>query len=258
MILKKWKDIPDSIKNEYTETYYKKISKKKFSLLIKRLFDLICAVLLLIILSPILIILAICIKIDSKGPIFYRQERVTQYNKTFRIFKFRTMIQNADKIGNLVTVQNDTRITKVGKIIRKYRLDEFPQLFNVITGDMSFVGTRPEVRKYVDKYTDEMKATLLMPAGITSLASIKFKDEDEIIEKYTNKKETAVVGATLNNKNDLDRKIQLDDTKVRTVDEVYVWEVLPQKMKYNLEYIEKFNVLNDLKICINTVIGVLI
>ena len=248
MILKKWEDIPDSIKNEYTETYYRKLEKKKMSLILKRIFDVVFASILLVILSPVLLILAIGIKIDSKGPVFYRQERVTQYNKTFKIFKFRTMVKNADKSGSLVTVQGDTRITKVGKIIRKYRLDEFPQLFNVITGEMSFVGTRPEVRKYVDKYTDEMKATLLMTAGITSLASIKFKDEDEIIEKYTNKKgkndekEIVAVGTSLNNNNNLNRKIQLDKTKVRTVDEAYIEEVLPQKMIYNLEYIEKFNI----------------
>ena len=171
------------------------------------------------------------IKIDSKGPVFYRQERITTYGKIFRIFKFRTMVQNADKVGTLVTVGNDSRITRVGKLIRKVRLDELPQLINVLKGEMTFVGTRPEVKKYVDKYTDEMKATLLMPAGITSVASIKYKDEDEI----------------------LDRAKQ----KGKDIDLAYVEDVLPEKMKYNLEYISKFSFVYDIKVCIDTVIGVL-
>ena len=156
------------------------------------------------------------------------QERITQYGKTFRIFKFRTMVQDADKRGALVTKQGDSRITRVGNKIRKCRLDEFPQLINILKGEMSFVGTRPEVKKYVDMYTDEMKATLLMPAGVTSMASIKFRDEDEIIEEYTKKGEE--------------------------IDEIYVKRILPEKMKWNLEYIEKVNILEDLKICIKTVI----
>lgn len=231
MILKKWEQIPNSIKNEETYKYYQKLQKRKFSLLIKRIFDIFFSVLILILLSPIFLILAILIKIDSKGPVFYRQERVTKYDKTFKIFKFRTMVQNADKIGTLVTVNNDSRITKVGKLIRKCRLDEIPQLINILTGEMTFVGTRPEVRKYVDKYQDNMKATLLMPAGVTSLASIEYKDEDEIIEKYTK--------------------------EGKTVDDVYVNIVLPEKMKYNLEYIEDFNLLKDIKISINTVLSVM-
>ena len=115
--------------------------------------------------------MSILIKLDSKGPVFYRQERVTTYGRMFRIFKFRTMVQNADKIGSLVTLDEDPRITRVGKIIRKFRIDEFPQVINILIGDMSFVGTRPEVKKYVDNYTDEMKATLLMHAGVTSSES---------------------------------------------------------------------------------------
>lgn len=230
MILKKWEQIPNSIKNNETYKYYQKLEKRKFSLLLKRIFDIFFSVLLLIVFSPILLILAILIKIDSKGPVFYRQERVTKYDKTFKIFKFRTMVQNADKIGTLVTVGNDSRITRIGKLIRKCRLDEIPQLINILTGDMTFVGTRPEVRKYVDNYTDEMKATLLMPAGVTSLASIEYKDEDEIIEKYTK--------------------------EGKTVDDVYINIVLPEKMKYNLEYIETFNVFSDIKISIDTVLSV--
>lgn len=231
MILIKYEKLPENLKNEKVKEYYDILSKKKISLVIKRIFDIIVALILLILLFPIILIIAIMIKIDSKGPVFYRQERITTYGKIFRIFKFRTMVQNADKVGTLVTVGNDSRITRVGKLIRKVRLDELPQLINVLKGEMTFVGTRPEVKKYVDKYTDEMKATLLMPAGITSVASIKYKDEDEI----------------------LDRAKQ----KGKDIDLAYVEDVLPEKMKYNLEYISKFSFVYDIKVCIDTVIGVL-
>lgn len=231
MILKKWEDIPHNIKNEETKKYYDILKKKKASILLKRVFDILISLILLIILSPFFLIIAIAIKIDSKGPVFYKQERITEYGRIFKIFKFRTMVQNADKIGSLVTIGEDPRITKVGKLIRKCRLDEISQLINVLIGDMSFVGTRPEVKKYVDKYTDEMKATLLMKAGITSRASIKYKNEDEIISKYLNKGEK--------------------------VDDIYINRVLPEKMKWNLEYIKNFSILEDLKVCINTAIGII-
>lgn len=231
MILKKWEDIPHNIKNEEIKKYYDILKKKKASILLKRVFDILISLILLIILSPFFLIIAIAIKIDSKGPVFYKQERITEYGRIFKIFKFRTMVQNADKIGSLVTIGEDPRITKVGKLIRKCRLDEISQLINVLIGDMSFVGTRPEVKKYVDKYTDEMKATLLMKAGITSRASIKYKNEDEIISKYLNKGEK--------------------------VDDIYINRVLPEKMKWNLEYIKKFSILEDLKVCINTAIGII-
>ena len=254
MFLKKYDDLPDFMKNEDVKKYYDILCKKKISLFFKRIFDIFASLIILIILFPIMLFLGICIIIDSKGPVFYRQERITTYGKTFRIFKFRTMIQDADKKGTLVTIQNDSRITRVGKVIRKIRLDEFPQLLNVITGDMTFVGTRPEVKKYVDKYTDEMKATLLMPAGITSMASIKFKDEDEIIEKYVSKaKVKAEVTIGADKKNDS----EIQENRNKTVDDAYIEEVLPQKMKYNIEYIEKFSVFTDVKICLDTVIGVL-
>lgn len=231
MILIKYEKLPENLKNEKVKEYYDILSKKKISLVIKRIFDIMVALILLILFSPIILILAIMIKIDSKGPVFYRQERITTYGKIFRIFKFRTMVQNADKVGTLVTVGSDSRITRVGKLIRKVRLDELPQLINVLKGEMTFVGTRPEVKKYVDKYTDEMKATLLMPAGITSVASIKYKDEDEILD-----------GAK---------------QKGKDIDLAYVEDVLPEKMKYNLEYISKFSFWHDIKVCIDTVIGVL-
>ena len=223
MILKDYEKLPEKMKNEKVKEYYDIISKKKISLVMKRIFD--------IFFSLVLLIIAILIKIDSKGPVFYRQERVTTNGKIFRIFKFRTMVQNADQIGSLVTVGNDARITRVGKVIRKVRLDEIPQLINILKGEMTFVGTRPEVKKYVDKYTDEMMATLLLPAGVTSIASIKYKDEDEILDK-------AVKAG-------------------KDTDVAYVEDVLPGKMKYNLEYLKQFSVLHDLKICIDTVIGVL-
>lgn len=231
MILKDYEKLPEKMKNEKVKEYYDIISKKKISLVMKRIFDIFFSLVLLIILSPILLILAILIKIDSKGPVFYRQERVTTNGKIFRIFKFRTMVQNADKIGSLVTVGNDSRITRIGKVIRKIRFDELPQLINILKGEMSFVGTRPEVKKYVEKYTDEMMATLLMPAGVTSYASIMYKDEDEVISNL--------------------------QKSGKTVDEIYIKDVLPEKMKYNLEYIRKFSFGYDIRLCFKTVIGVL-
>ncbi|MBR5227170.1 MAG: sugar transferase [Clostridia bacterium] len=231
MFLKKWEDIPSNLKNEETKRYYEILNKKKWVLGFKRIIDIIFSLMLLILVSPFLLILAIAIKIESKGPVFYRQERITEYGKVFRIFKFRTMVQNADKIGSLITLGQDPRITKIGRIIRKCRLDELPQLINILTGDMSFVGTRPEVKKYVDCYTDEMKATLLMKAGVTSTASIEFRNEDEFMSEFLNQGES--------------------------VDDVYVNRVLPIKMKYNLEYIEKLNLFSDIKIAINTVLAVL-
>ena len=231
MILPKWEELPEEMKNDSVAEYYQILKRKNFSLAVKRVFDFVIALLMLVAISPVLLILSILIKIDSEGPVFYRQERVTTGSKTFRIFKFRTMVQNADKIGSLVTVGRDPRITRVGQKIRKCRLDELPQLINIITGDMSFVGTRPEVRKYVDCYSDEMMATLLMPAGVTSLASITYKDEDEIMEERTSKGESA--------------------------DEAYVNHVLPEKMKYNLEYLKTFSFMGDIKLMFKTVFSVL-
>ena len=182
---------------------------------------------MLIILLPVFIILGIAIKIDSKGPVFFRQERITQYGRTFRIFKFRTMVNNAEKLGTQVTIGNDSRITRVGSFIRNCRLDEISQLLNILTGDMTFVGTRPEVKKYVDHYTKEMMATLLLPAGVTSLASIYYKDEAELLEKSNNP------------------------------DKTYIEEILPEKMKYNLQSIEKFNFIEDIKIMFMTALAVI-
>lgn len=228
MRIKEWNDLPKELQKKEVKKYYDILKHKKGQLLLKRCFDIIMSFFMLIILSPLFLVVSIWIKVDSTGPVFYRQERITQYGKTFRIFKFRTMVSNADKIGTLVTTSNDSRITKVGKTIRKCRLDEIPQLINILIGEMSFVGTRPEVKKYVDEYSNEMMATLLLPAGVTSLASINYKDEDEIISEYT--------------------------SKGYSVDQAYIEQVLPDKMKYNLEYLRQFNIGKDLKLCVKTVI----
>ena len=226
----KYKDLPKEFQNDAVKKYYEIVSRKKISLLFKRIFDIIFSILILLILFIPIIIISIAIKLDSNGSVFYRQERVTQYGKKFRIFKCRTMVTNADKIGTLVTVKSDVRITKVGKFLRKYRLDEFPQIFNILIGDMSFVGTRPEVTKYVEKYSDYMYATLLLPAGLTSYSSINYKDEDEIISEHLKDNEN--------------------------IDDIYVNYILPDKMKYNIEYIERFSFLYDIKIMFKTFFSV--
>ena len=225
--MRKWNDLPKEMQVEQVKKYYEILQCHKGSLLAKRIFDIIVASLLVVILSPILLFLSILIKIDSPGPVMFRQVRVTTYGKPFRIFKFRTMVNNADKIGTQVTTKGDSRVTRMGKMLRGCRLDELPQLFNVLKGEMSFVGTRPEVEKYVAHYTDEMKATLLMPAGITSRASIEYKDEERLLESAEN------------------------------ADEVYIHQVLAEKMKYNLRAIEKFSFWDDIKTMFATVIAVI-
>lgn len=227
MLLKKWDKLPSEMQTKEVRKYYDILKKKTVSLICKRAFDIVVSLIMLIILSPVFLLLAVAIKIDSKGPVFYRQTRVTQYNKKFRIFKFRTMVQDADKKGAHVTVNNDSRITRVGKIIRKCRLDEISQLIDVLRGTMTFVGVRPEALKYVEKYTPEMMATLLLPAGITSEASILYKDEDKLLD-----------GA-------------------EDVDKVYVGEVLPGKMRYNLYSLEHFSFWKDIATMFRTVFAVL-
>ena len=227
MILKDWEQLPEELQLDEVKPYYEVLKKKKLSLILKRIFDIVVSFVMLIILSPVFVFLGIAIKIDSKGPIFFRQERITQYWKTFKIFKFRTMVNNAEKLGTQVTIGNDARITKVGKFIRDCRLDEIAQLLNILTGDMTFVGTRPEVKKYVNHYTKEMMATLLLPAGVTSLASIYYKDEAKLLDKSNNP------------------------------DKTYIEEVLPGKMKYNLQSIKEFNFFEDIKTMIKTVLVVI-
>ena len=229
-MLTKWEQLDGKLQNDEVRKYYNILSHKRGNLLLKRIFDIVISLLMIVILLPVFIFISIWIKTDSKGPVFYRQIRVTKNNRDFKIFKFRTMVRDADKIGSLVTVGNDSRITKVGAKIRKVRLDELPQLFNIFMGDMSFVGTRPEVRKYVDRYTDEMMATLLLPAGVTSLASIMYKDEDEIMAEET--------------------------ATGMSVDDAYIQCVLPDKMRYNLEAINTFSFLAEIKLMLKTVIEV--
>ena len=226
MKIVEWEELPAEMQSDAVRKYYDILKKKKASVFFKRMFDLFVSVFLLILFSPLYLILAIAIKIDSPGPVFYRQERVTQYGKRFRIHKFRTMVQNADK-GSQLTVNNDNRITRVGKIIRNCRLDEFAQLIDVIQGTVTLVGVRPESPKFVAAYTDEMMATLLLPAGVTSLASIYYKDEAKLLEGF-------------------------DDT-----DKVYIEKILPGKMYYNLKGIEQFNFWGDIKIMFMTVFAVL-
>ena len=224
-------NIDKRFETEIVKKYREEIEKRRISLFLKLFLDKVLALVLLIPLSPMILAIAIWIKLDSEGPVFYRQERITTYGRPFRIFKFRTMVKDADKLGAAVTEHNDPRISRAGNKLRKVRLDELPQLFNVLLGDMSFVGVRPEVAKYVNRYTDEMNATLLLPAGITSPASIEYKDEDEVIEKF---KGTG-----------------------RSIDDIYIEEVLPDKMKYNLEYIKNFSIVNDIKIMIQTALAVI-
>lgn len=222
----KWEKLPSHIQTPQVREYYSALSKKRFNLVIKRIMDIILSLILIVVLLIPMIIIAIVVKSTSKGPVIFKQVRITKYVREFKILKFRTMITEQGENSSQVTVSNDSRITKCGVFLRKYRLDELPQLFNVLAGQMSFVGTRPEVPKYVNAYAPEMYATLLMPAGITSLASITFKDENEFLTSSN-------------------------------TDDDYINILLPKKMELNLEYIKKFSVLLDIKIMFKTITGVL-
>lgn len=226
-MLCKWEDLPDNMRIDAVKPYYNSLHKKRLSLIGKSFFDRFMALIMLICFLPIFLVISLFIYLDSPGPIFFTQRRITQYGKSFKIYKFRTMVVNAEKVGTQVTSENDKRITNIGNKLRKCRLDELPQLINVIKGEMSFVGTRPEVPKYVAQYNAEMLATLLLPAGITSVASIEYKDEDKLLSNS------------------------------KDVDKTYINEVLPQKMVYNLDSVINYSFINDLKTMINTVIAVL-
>lgn len=226
-MLREWDDLPKWMKYPEVKEYYDILSKRKWSLKLKRIFDVTVASVCLVVFAIPMAVIAIMIKLDSKGPIFYRQERVTTYGKKFRIHKFRTMVNDADKIGTTVTVGGDSRITRVGSKLRNSRLDELPQIFDVLSGNMSFVGTRPEAVKYVENYKSEYYATLLLPAGITSEASIRYKDETELLDAAND------------------------------VDKVYVENVLTGKMKYNLESIRKFSFFGEILTMFRTVFAVL-
>lgn len=215
--------LPAQFNNDSVKAYYDILSKRRGSIVLKRAFDIIVSLIVLIFLIIPIIIISVCIKVNSPGPVFFRQQRVTKYGRVFRIFKFRTMVVNAESLGSMVTTKGDSRVTSIGRTLRKYRLDELPQIFNVVSGDMTFVGTRPEVKKYVDLYKDEYYATLLLPAGITSLTSIMYKDEEKLLASS-------------------------DDA-----DEVYINTILPEKMKYNLQYTKDFGFWYDIKIMLKTV-----
>lgn len=225
-MLRDWDKLPAYMQTEAVRPYYEKLKKKRVTLFLKRLFDIIFSILLIIILSPVMFLLSIAIIKDSEGGVFFRQERITQYGRKFQIHKFRTMVANAENQGTQVTVLNDRRVTKIGSKLRKYRMDELPQLIDIFLGDMSFVGTRPEVTRYVKQYTPEMMATLLLPAGITSEASLKYKDESNIMAKA-------------------------DDAE-----RVYVDLILPEKMKYNLRSLYNFNLFRESIIIVKTAIYV--
>ncbi|MBQ3644583.1 MAG: sugar transferase [Candidatus Riflebacteria bacterium] len=227
MLLCPWHKLPTQMRNEMVKPYYDILANKKIQLLAKRLFDLFVASLILVVLSPLFLVVAIAIKLDSKGPVFFRQTRVTANCKLFKIIKFRTMCENAEKQGTLITIHNDMRVTRFGSFLRKFHLDELPQLINIIKGEMSFVGTRPEVVKFVRQYTKEMYATLLLPAGVTSECSNEYINEERLLKSFDN------------------------------VDRTYINEVLPLKMKINLEAIRHFNLLNELLAIVNTVLAVL-
>lgn len=226
-MLRHWEELPEFMRTPEVRPYWEILNKKQFQLWLKRVFDICMGVLVLFVTAIPMGVIAIAIKLDSKGSVFYRQERITTYGKRFRIHKFRTMVSNAEELGTAVTVSGDSRITKIGKILRQLRLDELPQVFDVISGDMSFVGTRPEVTKYVKKYESEFYATLLMPAGITSEASIRYKDENKLLDAA-------------------------DD-----VDKVYIEQVLPAKMVWNLNSIERFSFLREILTMFHTVAAVL-
>ncbi|MBQ9068379.1 MAG: sugar transferase [Eggerthellaceae bacterium] len=226
MRLLPWDQLPEDMRVEEVRPYYESLAAKQGALAAKRAFDVAGSLALIVLLSWLILGVAVAVKVDSPGPVFYRQVRVTQYGRKFRIFKFRSMVANADKIGAAVTTGGDPRITRVGAVIRKYRLDEIGQLFNVLTGDMSFVGTRPEVPRYVEQYTPEMRATLLLPAGVTSLTSIMYKDEGRLLDA------------------------------AEDPDRTYVEEVLPGKMRYNLQGLLDFSLLGDLKLMLQTVAAV--
>lgn len=225
--MRKWEDLPKELQLDEVRPYYDILRKKRVSLFFKRLFDVVLSILMLLVLSPIFLILAIAIKVDSKGPVFYRQTRVTQYCKEFKIHKFRSMCDGADKKGTLVTVSGDSRVTRVGKFIRKCRLDEVSQLIDVLQGNMSFVGTRPEVPKYVAAYTPEMMATLLLPAGITNEACINFKDEANLLDG------------------------------VEDADKVYIEEILPKKMQWNLLEIKQYGFFKEILTMFRTFLAVI-
>lgn len=225
--MRAWEELPEEMKHQEVYHYYQGLQQKQGLLVGKRIFDIVMSALLIVILFPVMVVIGIAVKVSSPGEIIFRQTRVTTYGKRFQIYKFRTMTAGAMALGSQVTVSQDARVTGIGRFLRKVRLDELPQLFNIIKGEMTFVGTRPEVEKYVECYTREMYATLLLPAGVTSPASIEYKDEEQLL------------------------------SDAEDVDETYVNKILPQKMKYNLEYIGELSFRGDMGILFRTLAAVI-
>ena len=226
MVLKDWDELPPELRCDELRPYYDILRRHRGGLTAKRGFDIAASALLLAALSPVLLAVSAAVAADSRGGVFFLQERVTAYARHFKIIKFRTMVPDAESLGSQLTTSGDMRVTRVGRFLRKSRLDELPQLVNILVGDMSFVGTRPEVPRYVARYTNEMLATLLLPAGVTSEASIRYKDEYKLL------------------------------TGAENVDDAYVQKVLPGKMYYNLKAIEDFSILNELRTMLRTVLAV--
>ena len=221
--MKRFDKLPAAFQSDEVRPYYDILSKKTASRVVKRVFDIFVSLVMLVLLLIPILVIAVIVKATSPGRVFFLQERVTTYGRHFKIIKFRTMVENAEALGTQVTTDSDSRVTGIGRFLRKYRLDELPQVFNVLAGSMSFVGTRPEVPRYVEQYEKEYYATLLLPAGITSLASIMYKDEEKLL------------------------------SSAEDADKVYVEQVLPDKMKYNLEYTKNFGFLSDIKLMFKTV-----
>ena len=195
--------------------------------MIKRCFDIIFSIIGLALLSPILLVIGLIIRLDSKGPVIYKQDRVGKRGADFKIFKFRTMRLNADKQGLLTVGDRDPRITKFGYFLRKYKLDEFPQLFNVLMGSMSFVGPRPEVRKYVNYYTKSDQEILQLKPGITDYASIHFRNEAELLKSASDSEKT------------------------------YLNEIMPEKIRLNKIYLREHSIIIDFKIIFKTLLSII-
>ena len=221
--MKAFDKLPEEFQNSEVKYYYDILKKKQASLILKRALDILLAVVLIVFLILPIAVIAVAVRCGSEGPVLFRQERVTRYGRRFKILKFRTMVVDAERLGSMVTTDSDSRVTKIGRTLRKFRLDELPQIFNVLGGSMKFVGTRPEVLKYVELYEDKYYATLLLPAGITSPASIMYKDEEKLLASHED------------------------------ADRVYMELILPEKMKYNLAYTENFGIISDLRIMFQTV-----
>ena len=223
MRIRKWDELPKWMQIPEVEKYYAYLEKKRFSLRIKRLFDIFLSLILLLVLSPLLILISILVVIDSRGGAFFRQKRVTAYGKVFMIHKFRTMKKGAESEGSILARDFDDRITRTGRVLRKYRLDELPQLIDVLRGDMSFVGPRPQSVRFVKHFSREARAVFLLPAGITSETTLQYMDEGKLLKDAVD------------------------------IDEAYIRDILPEKMSIQLDEMMHFSLLHDLKAMLHTI-----